>query len=425
VYAVFRKYDSDSESISDHAELLASSSRYSNLIGETVADTAAELVYEDGYATDISYTSKLEKIISEYGLTAWDELAFAYSGTTVPATSSSTTNSSSTSSAATYTVKSGDTLYKIAKTYSTTVAKLVSLNSITNANQIYVGQVLQLTSASSTTSSSSTSTTNDNSTSSAATYTVKSGDTLYKIAKTYSTTVAKLVSLNNITNANQIYVGQVLQLTSASSTTSSSSTSTTSNSSTSSAATYTVKSGDNLYKIAKTYSTTVAKLVSLNSITNANQIYVGQVLQLTGSSTSTSSTKTSSSSTSSSSKKSSTSSSYTIKSGDTLYEIAKEYNTTVAKLVSLNSITNANLLYVGQVLQLTGSSTSTSSTKTSSSSTSSSSKKSSTSSSYTIKSGDTLYEIAKEYNTTVAKLVSLNSITNADKIYVGKTLKLA
>lgn len=43
-------------------------------------------------------------------------------------------------------------------------------------------------------------------------YVVKSGDTLSKIAKTYNTTVAKLVSLNNIKDANKIYVGQRLRI---------------------------------------------------------------------------------------------------------------------------------------------------------------------------------------------------------------------
>ena len=50
------------------------------------------------------------------------------------------------------------------------------------------------------------------STSSTTTYTVKSGDTLSAIAKKYNTTVSKLVSLNNIADANKIYVGQVLKI---------------------------------------------------------------------------------------------------------------------------------------------------------------------------------------------------------------------
>ncbi len=410
VYATFREYDNDDDSITDHAELLSTSSRYSNLVGETDADTAAELIYEDGYATDASYTSKLENIIESYDLTSWDQLAFEYTGTSTSSSSSSSsssTSATSSSSSSTYTVKSGDTLSGIAKTYSTTVAKLASLNNITNVNKIYVGEVLTLSSSSSTSSTSTSS-----STSSSSTYTVKSGDTLYGIAKTYSTTVAKLASLNNITNVNKIYVGEVLSLSSSSSTSS-----TSTSSSTSSSSTYTVKSGDTLYGIAKTYSTTVAKLVSLNNISNSNKIYVGEVLTLSSSS-STSSTSTSSSNSSTGSSSSST---YTVKSGDTLYGIAKTNGTTVSKLVSLNNISNSNKIYVGEVLTLSSSS-STSSTSTSSSNSSTGSSSSST---YTVKSGDTLYGIAKTYSTTVAKLVSLNNISNSNKIYVGEVLTLS
>lgn len=46
--------------------------------------------------------------------------------------------------------------------------------------------------------------------------------------------------------------------------------------------TYTVKKGDNLTNIAKTYSTTVTELVRLNNITNKNLIYVGQIIKLPG-----------------------------------------------------------------------------------------------------------------------------------------------
>ncbi|KGH68910.1 hypothetical protein X466_09110, partial [Oenococcus oeni S25] len=94
----FRVYASDSESITDYEELLSENSRYSNLIGETDAATAAEEIYEDGYATDPDYTEELEEIINEYNLTAWDSLAFKYSGTVVATTGSTSTSTSSTSS---------------------------------------------------------------------------------------------------------------------------------------------------------------------------------------------------------------------------------------------------------------------------------------------------------------------------------------
>ncbi|XKG20538.1 LysM peptidoglycan-binding domain-containing protein [Exiguobacterium aurantiacum] len=99
-----------------------------------------------------------------------------------------------------YTVKSGDTLYKIATLYKTTVAKIAAANNITNVSLISVGQVLIIPG---TTVTPPTTTVK---------YTVKSGDTLYKIATMYNTTVAKIAAANNITNVSLISVGQMLTI---------------------------------------------------------------------------------------------------------------------------------------------------------------------------------------------------------------------
>lgn len=137
-------------------------------------------------------------------------------------------------SANTVSVKAGDTLYKIASANGTTVDALVKANNISNANLIFVGQQLQTASSSSTTTQSSSSESSTTTTSSSnGSYTVKSGDTLNKIAAANGTTVANLVATNNISNANVITVGQTLKLSASSASTSSSSTATTSQSSSS------------------------------------------------------------------------------------------------------------------------------------------------------------------------------------------------
>ncbi|MCC9625249.1 LysM peptidoglycan-binding domain-containing protein [Thalassospira sp. MA62] len=162
-----------------------------------------------------------------------------------------------TSTNKTYTVKSGDTLYSIARTYGVTVSALAAANNITNYSLIYVGQVLIIPGTTVTPPPSTT-----------VKYTVKSGDTLYKIATMYNTTVAKIATANNITNVNSIYVGQVLIIP------------TTTVTPPTTTVKYTVKSGDTLYKIATMYNTTVAKIAAANNITNVNSIYVGQVLTI-------------------------------------------------------------------------------------------------------------------------------------------------
>ena len=157
--------------------------------------------------------------------------------------------------------------------------------------------------------------------SSSVAYTVKRGDTLSEIAKRYGTTVNEIANLNNISNTNLIYIGQYLIIP------------TTSNAQVSTSTTYTVKSGDTLSGIANMFGTTYQKLAEINGISNPNKIYPGQVLKVTGSVSNTVQT-------------------YTVKSGDTLSEIAKKYNTTVDSLVSKNGIKDKNKIYVGQVLKI-------------------------------------------------------------------------
>ena len=199
-------------------------------------------------------------------------------------------------------MKSGDTLSAIANDFGVTVDQLVRWNNISNPNLITVGQILYFSDKSSLGSGSRI------------TYVVQAGDTLSGIAARFGTTVANLVSINNISNPNLIYVGQVLIISG----------------SISNYTSYTVQAGDSLSAIAARFGTTVAELVSLNNISDPNLIYVGQVLKIPSSGNS--------------------SRTYTVQAGDTLSYIAAKFGTTVSNLVTLNNISDPNLIYVGQVL---------------------------------------------------------------------------
>ena len=139
-------------------------------------------------------------------------------------------------------------MYKIAIENNTTVDELKRLNNLTS-NLLSIGQILKLPPKEMT---------QDN------TYIVKSGDSLYKIAQIYNTTVSELINLNNLTSTT-LKIGQVLSIPSSVVP--------------SSVQTYTVKSGDSLYKIAQKYNTTVAELRRLNNL-NSDLLSIGQVLKI-------------------------------------------------------------------------------------------------------------------------------------------------
>lgn len=414
VYDNFRSYANNNESVEDHGAFLNENSRYSNLLGDPSYTSVAHKLSADGYATDPSYASSLIKLVQTYGLDRLDTIAL--SGTTAVNTRNNSTsngtsyntsgrgNGTSTSTGGTnyYTVKSGDTLSGIASNHSTTVQTLTQLNHLANPNLIYVGQRLLVRQASASTNTFSGQTSQNTSSTSATTYTVKSGDTLSGIANQFSTTTSTLTKLNQLTNPNLIYVGQVLKLKA---TTTSTTTKTSSNTTSTSASTYTVKSGDTLSSIATSHNTTYEKLATLNNLTNPNLIYVGQTLKLANSSSSPAKTSTTT-------KATTTQGTYTVKSGDTLSGIASAHGTSYEALAKVNGISNPNMIYVGQTLKLSGTTTSNVTTKTSTTA----------SGAYTVTSGDTLYGIATKLGVNWQQLALQNNISQPYTIYVGQKL---
>lgn len=285
VNANFRAYANNSESVTDHGRFLNVNSRYRNLLGDTNYVSVANKLRQDGYATDPSYASSLINLVRTYNLTQLDSVAF--SGKVVTNknnngdNSSYNSGSSSVSNTGYYTVQSGDTLSGIANRFSTTVNHLASLNDISNPNRIYVGQRLlvrqQASSQTNTSNANTSSNTTNTSSSATGTYTVQSGDTLSGIANKFGTNYESLASLNNISNPNRIYVGQVLKL-SANSSTASSVYQTTTN--VTPAGSYSVKAGDSLSAIAARYGMSYETLARLNNISDPNRIVAGQRIVL-------------------------------------------------------------------------------------------------------------------------------------------------
>lgn len=149
--------------------------------------------------------------------------------------------------------------------------------------------------------------------------------------------------------------------------------------------TYTVQPGDTLSGIAAKFGTTYQILSAINGIGNPNQIWPGQVLKVTGTA--------------------SQESTYYVQSGDTLSAIATKFGTTVSNLVSINHISNPNVIYVGQKIYV-GEATQ------------------GQSNAYTVQAGDTLSGIAAKFGTTWQALAQKNGLANPNVIYVGQTLTI-
>ena len=255
----------------------------------------------------------------------------------------------------TYVVQKGDSLYSIANKLGTTVSELKKENNLTT-NTLQIGEVLRIP-------------TKEIYEGEENVYIVQKGDTLYSVAMANNTTVDELKRINNLTS-NILSTGQLLKIPSALLPES----------------TYIVKKGDSLYSIANKYNTTIDELKRINNLTS-NILSIGQVLKLPSDKVSDV-------------EKEENTISYTVQKGDSLYSIARKYSTTIDKIKDLNNLTT-NLLSIGQVLLIP--------TDTNLETT------------YTVQKGDSLYSIAKKYDTTVDRLKQLNNL-KSNLLSIGQIL---
>ena len=319
-----------------------------------------------------------------------------------------------TTSNETYTVKSGDSLWKIATNHNMSVSQLKNLNKLSN-DMIFVGQKLVVSEKKQSAPSQNQNKPSQNQVTKPSTYTVKSGDSVWKIAHECGMSMNELVSLNGIKN-NLIFPGQVLKVkagakaenVSKSETSGSKNQNAASNGSSS---TYTVKSGDSVWKISHEHGMSMDELKSLNGLKD-NLIIPGQVLKIKGTSSNTKQKiKTSSKETAEAG------ATYVVKSGDSLWAVANKQGLTVAELKRINGL-SSDTIYVGQRLKVTQKSSVNAKTYAKTTNASDKSKKK-----YTVKAGDSLWRIAADNKTTVNNLKAVNHLAS-DTIYVGQTLYL-
>lgn len=280
----------------------------------------------------------------------------------------------------TYIVKAGDTLYGISNQYGVSVTELAELNGIKGDN-LQIGQVLMIPIKAGT---------NPNN---MFMYTVKAGDTIYGIARVYNTTVQEILNLNYLTSPNLV-VGQVIRIPEMYTPSDEMYPPNYIN--------YQVKKGDTLYKIAKEYNVSIDTIIKDNGL-QSNTLKVGQILRLRVYNVQSDEVEECFGSDYTPPSNNTTNIIYTVKKGDNLYNIARLYNTSVSDIMKLNNLNNANLS-IGQKLKIP-SSTSTNQTT------------------YIVKKGDSLYSIAKKFNTTVDNIKSKNNL-KSNVLSIGQVLKI-
>ena len=211
-----------------------------------------------------------------------------------------------------YIIRAGDTLYRIAQGNNTTVEAIIRINPGINPNNLQIGQIICVPTVSPPVPSCP----------GGFYYTIRAGDTFFRIAQQYNITVDALMRANPGVDPNRLQIGQVICIPTAAPPTPSCP----------GGFLYTIRAGDTLYLIAQRYNVTVQELIAANPGIDPNRLQIGQQICIPRAQVPACPGGFY----------------YTIRSGDTLYLIAQRYNVTVQDLIRANPGIDPNRLQIGQ-----------------------------------------------------------------------------
>lgn len=251
--------------------------------------------------------------------------------------------SEKTTNWATHKIRNGETVSTIARKYGVSIASIVQANNLGRRKQIYAGKTLMIPIPPGNTyverpSSSSAKVKNVVEKSSNGKYLVREGDTLWDIAVAHGVSVSRLKAANRL-SSNKIYAGRWLVIPESGQIPAST---------TAGYSKYRVRRGDNLWKIANKFNTTIAALKRANGLVS-NEIYPGMSLMVPGYSSSDTRYNDDQSA---SSEPGNAYSEYVIKRGDSLWKIAQKHNVDIKNLAQWNNITSSSKLYPGDKLKI-------------------------------------------------------------------------
>ncbi len=253
-----------------------------------------------------------------------------------------------------YIVQSGDSLFSIAEAFNTTIADLRQINDIAEGEQIFAGQSILLPAGVS---------------AFVEVYEVQPGDTLFEISKRINTSVGIIQGLNEIGDSTHIEAGQLLIVPSVNE---------------SDLLAHVVAPGESLDSISQRYGTSVSVLKALNGIADEGELVAGASILAPN----IDETKFEL---------------YEVTVADSLYSISRRFATTEETLISLNALTDSLHLEVGQILLVPRIDENIYAV-------------------YVVVPGDSLFNIARRYNTTVAQLRALNGVAGGRDLAVGRSI---
>ncbi|MBM7581542.1 LysM repeat protein [Caldicoprobacter guelmensis] len=270
-----------------------------------------------------------------------------------------------------YIIRPGDTFFSLARRFNTTVAAIISANPGIDPNRLQIGQRICIPMQPQFPPCPEGNF-----------YTIRPGDTLFSIARRFNVSVDDILEANPGIDPENLRVGQVICIPLAVPPV------------TCPAGTfpYVVRAGDTFFSLARRFGTTVAAIMAANPGVDPEGLLVGQTICIPGAAPPVCPAGTTP---------------YIIRAGDTFFNLARRFNTTVEAIIAANPGVDPNRLQIGQRICIPTAAPPVCPAGTTP---------------YIIRSGDTFFNLARRFGTTVEAIIAANPGVDPNRLQIGQRI---
>jgi len=244
------------------------------------------------------------------------------------------------------------------------------------------------------------------------THEVMSGDTLWSLSKEYNTPLKFILDINDVEDKDSLSIGQIIKIPQ-------------DNLQADNYGIHIVKKGESLWSIAQECNLSINQIIAANNLANSELISIGQQIEIPSIKNTTPETnvvtqpvidkKNDNMNNNNSLPENTEPTIYTVKAGDSLWNISRKYGVSVAVIADINNLGDKDLLSLGQKIEIPAIGGGVPN---------SNQKQEPTIITYTVAKGDNLWSISQRYDVKMSSIISINNLKEISQLSIGQKLKL-